>query len=89
METVNLGKIRLGSEVRVTDPCYEKDLWCCNLLEGFLPGEYECFMEKQDEWACGTRVAELRIENTESKGIGEWQDTCIEVGVDSGQADLY
>lgn len=81
-----------GSRIRVTDPCYTKDVWCSGILENCLSGTWnaECEVlsdEETDGW--GKRVASLTITNEHYKGVFPTELTNIDVGVDSGQAGFF
>lgn len=89
MEQV-IGVRKFGSKVDITDPCYDKDVWCRMNGVEILPGEYECFVDVWDNeqtggW--GERVARLgirrlRSEETVFHQIGE-------IGVDAGLAGIF
>ena len=52
------GYLSLKSDAYVTDPAYAPDLWCCNLVRGFLPGKYLAYvLYNEDE----DHIAELTI----------------------------
>lgn len=82
--------IQLGDEVYATDPAYTPDLWCCNLVRGFLPGKYLAYvLYNEDE----DHIAELAIyhNNIDSRRPKEMMDWeyIADVPVDSGQAGFF
>ena len=40
------GKIVLSSNCDLTDPCYNKDVWCRTTVTGMKPGTYVCYARK-------------------------------------------
>lgn len=88
MKTIDLGEIKLPSRIKITDPCYLAEEWCCN--EAYiLPGIYKCeAVEKYcGDW--GNRISELRIRHIDYPDV-----MCLEifpwsVEVDSGQAGFF
>ena len=83
------GTITIGSRIRVSDPCYDKDTWCAGTIENVLPGEYDCFYILFDDGDWGKRVAELEIRHQDYLHIYADKAEDIDVGVDSGQCGLY
>lgn len=77
--------ITLGSEVYVTDPCYEPDLWCCNKVENVLAGDYIAIMKENNE----NRVESLTVTHKDYVNQKlEYTLADFVVGVDSGQAGI-
>ena len=35
-------QIKLNSKVMISDPCYGLNTWCQGIIEGVLPGNYNC-----------------------------------------------
>jgi hypothetical protein len=85
----NLETIELGENVRVSDPCYDDDVWCKTKLEGVLPGKYKVDVNFSDEGAWGTRVSKLTVIHQDyvNTPLG-WEDYDT-IGVDSGQAGIF
>ena len=81
--------IQLSKKVRVTDPCYNSEVWCAGVLDNVLPGTYKTHMT---EFANGAdiRVGLLSIWHesvTNSDSLIEKHEKAdISVGVDSGRA---
>lgn len=101
-ETLRLGTFELtGTILRVSDPCYERDVWCCGTVEDCKPGTWEAAVLSRDEGDWGIRNAILIASHTESgpglESFGNavtgkdkaWQECPFEVGVDSGQAGIF
>lgn len=93
-----IGKFNTESDVlRITDPCYDKNVWCSGILNNCNIGEWTSFLKYSDEKNWGIRVSEIMtffgevsIE-TASDMISqcEWKDSGIDVGVDSGQCGIF
>lgn len=81
-------KIILGSQIRITDPCYGLDVWCAHTLDDVLPGKYVCYFDESDEGAWGKRIAgiEVRHEDHLYVNVSEYIE---EAGVDSGQCGIF
>ena len=84
-----IGTIELGDKVRISDPCYQMDVWCAGTLEDVLPGVYNCFMQKADTGDWGIRVASIEVRHRDYTKIEPMEVTNIDVGVDSGHAGIY
>ncbi len=93
MNKVLIGKKEFGSTMDVTDPCYNRDVWCRINELPFKEGTYRCSVyvasnEETDGW--GERVASIWIEpdmpvelkKSAYKQIGS-------IGVDSGMAGFF
>ena len=86
-ETIH-GTITLPDKIDITDPCYDKDVWCRINNFPITAGEYECYtLVAEDYETCGwgKRVARIGIRMDESddyerKGI---------IGVDAGMAGFF
>lgn len=81
-------QIKLTNNVRVSDPCYDNDVWCKTKLTDVLPGNYNVFVEKGDEGGWGMRVKSLRVIHEDFSDSGDWEEHS-EIGVDSGQAGIF
>lgn len=83
--------IRSGA-VRVSDPCYDPETWCAGTIDEVKNGKWKGSVIRSDEGEWGIRNAfllvhhELTPRTYQSSG---WEDTSIDVGVDSGQAGIY
>jgi hypothetical protein len=83
-------KIKLGTSVRVSDPCYGDDVWCKTKLTNVKEGDYIVKVEHIESW--GTRVSKLEVVHTDHIGLSygdhNWEEHS-EIGVDSGQAGIF
>ena len=84
-----LGEITLGKHVHISDPCYDRDVWCRTELTKVKPGSYRVYTVHNDEEG---RVHNLMLLNAEK--YGPWQffvQWCQDenVGVDSGQMGVF
>ena len=99
-EFINLGEFEMTSPVmRVSDPCYERDVWCCGTVDHCKLGTWEAGVLKTDEGEWGTRCAVLAVRHKDTgpdfnvirlgkvrKVACKCVEQSFEVGVDSGQA---
>lgn len=85
------GKIKLGHRVVVSDPCYQKGVWCAGTLDNVKPGLYEVEVSYMDCGNWGRRVSMIKVLHEDYSGIPVgFNDTGqFEVGVDSGCAGIY
>ena len=101
-ELTRLGTFELtGPVLRVSDPCYDRDVWCSATIENCKPGNWETAVLMQDEGDWGIRNAVLIARHTDSEpglkaytkvlsGTDKtWQECPFDVGVDSGQAGIF
>jgi len=87
-------KIKLGTEVVVSDPCYTIPTWCQVIVNNVLPGYYEPFVKKHDCGDWGNRTSMLMCIHEAYVGKEdelslEWVEHGGTVGVDSGQAGIF
>ncbi|MCL1855093.1 MAG: DUF4241 domain-containing protein [Clostridia bacterium] len=90
--TINeLGTIELSGTVVVSDPCYDRDVWCMELGVKVKPGTYRVFASRQDEGRFGIRIACIMAvhEDYEVAEIKKWEDCSDGIGVDSGQCGIF
>lgn len=89
--TIPFGSFKISSgALRVTDPCYAKDVWCSGTLDNVKNGDWwaEALYITSKGW--GTRVSEIRIFAVHQEtGNSDWINSDIHVGVDSGQAGFF
>lgn len=89
------GMITLPDSVDVTDPCYDRDVWCRMKVCDLIPGKYNCFYDISDEEECGRRVSEILIMKSDQDTIKRFvKDTLPweeigEIGVDAGLAGFF
>ena len=87
------GQLVLGDKVDITDPCYDKDIWCRQTVNCW-PGTYEgyAFITNEGDW--GKRVAMLGIFQ-EGNYDYESDDPIVNynhlgtIGVDAGLAGFF
>ncbi len=83
-----VGTIELGTKVDITDPCYDKNVWC-RMTTDCEPGTYKGYIEMSDEGDWGMRVATVSI----FKGDKIWRIEEMEfigtIGVDAGLAGFF
>lgn len=81
--------ITLGQNVRVSDPCYNDDVWCKTKLTGVLPGKYSVEVDKSDEGVWGLRCSSITAIHEDYINKDLVWDYHSEIGVDSGQAGIF
>lgn len=96
-----LGSFELtGTVMRVSDPCYTRDVWCCGTVENCLPGTWDAAILTKDEGPWGNRITVLSARHSSGpkhtainramcNGTHRWETCEFEVGVDSGQAGIF
>ena len=82
--------IKLSQKVRVSDPCYDNDVWCKTRLKNVLPGAYNWSVNHTDLGDWGNRVSSITLihENYRANDSLMW-DYHSDIGVDSGQAGIF
>ena len=84
--------------LRISDPCYDKKVWCAGTLKNCEVGKWNSFLIYSDEGSWGNRVAEnvaffgdfVSTELAEKfLAEGNWKNSNISVGVDSGQCGVF
>lgn len=84
-------------KLRISDPCYDKNVWCCGTLNNCETGTWSSFIIYSDEGQWGVRVAENfavfgDVTIDEAQKIydeSNWKDSKITVGVDSVQCGIF
>ena len=87
-----LGTIDLSGTVVVSDPCYDREVWCMMPGVKVRPGRYRVFVARQNEGRFGIRIACLMAvhDDYEAAEINNWDDDCSgSIGVDSGQCGIF
>lgn len=88
MMTVHYGSIDLPDKIDITDPCYNKDVWCRINNFPITAGIYACYIDvANDEETCGwgERVARIGIRKDRATHFEE-KGT---IGVDAGLAGFF
>lgn len=101
-DIIELGSFELTTPVmRVSDPCYDRNVWCCGTVDNCKIGTWEAAVLKKDEGDWGVRNAVLAVRFAKDgptfsainravcNGTGQWHECPFEVGVDSGQAGFF
>jgi hypothetical protein len=87
-----MAQIKLGTSVRVSDPCYTDDVWCKTKLTNVKAGDYQVKVERADLSGWGNRISKLQVVHIDHTGISHddfnWEEHS-EIGVDSGQAGIF
>lgn len=77
-----------GDQVDVTDPCYDKDVWC-RFTTDLDPGEYRLMYDKRDEGAWGVRISSVRMVKASAPLRHLAYHKIGEIGVDAGLAGFF
>lgn len=90
MKISKVGTIELGSQVTISDPCYEVGTWCAISLDCVLEGTYDCFIKKCNYNSWGSRVKEMTIVHKNYQNLVMERDYELmgNVGVDSGTMSI-
>lgn len=78
-----------SGKIRVTDPCYDRDTWCTGVLENCANGQWIASTEMCEDTGWGRRVSELVICHSTLSPVGDWIESDIVAGVDSGQCGFF
>lgn len=81
-------QIKLNSKVMLSDPCYGLNTWCQGVIEGVLPGNYNCKAKFINERYWGKRVAAIEVCHEDYKSP-QYKPALLDIGVDSGQAGIF
>jgi hypothetical protein len=86
-----LGQFKVNSGLlRVSDPCYDKSIWCTGTIADVKNGTWEAYMKLDPS---GNRVSELLTfhKDTTAKLIrnDRWDEQNIDIGVESGQCGIF
>ena len=91
---VLVGVKKFGGTIDITDPCYNKDVWCRINDVKIKPGKYHCvaWMGEDDDW--GQRCFIAAIYHTDVKGslnqFFKKNTECLgDIGVDAGMAGFF
>lgn len=86
----------VSGKFRISDPCYNKNVWCTGVLENVAIGLWCGYKIISHEGEWGDRVKELHAyylgKNKKVSlelDVTKWEQTDITVGVDSGQAGIF
>jgi len=94
MNMKKLGIINLSGTVVVSDPCYDRDVWCMKNDVSVKAGSYQVYVTYSDEKEFGTRVAALTVIHADhlemlNKKCLTWNVISDSIGVDSGQCGIF
>lgn len=101
-DIITLGSFELTTPVmRVSDPCYDRNVWCCGTVDNCKVGTWEAAVLRKDlvDWGSRNMVLAVRFMNggptfsainrAVCNATGAWHECQFEVGVDSGQAGFF
>lgn len=61
-----IGNFKMDSNImRVSDPCYDKTVWCSGVIHNCLTGRWDAAVAYSDEGILGRRVAVLAAKHTD------------------------
>ena len=84
----HVGTLLLEDMVDITDPCYDKDVWC-RMTTNCQKGIYEGYVELSDEGDWGTRVKSLSIYKDGNIVPVEIMERIGDICVDAGLAGFF
>ena len=88
-----LGDMAISSGVvRISDPCYDKDVHCTGVIKNVKTGVWKPYVVLSDEGSWGIRNAVLVAHHSDHPIVESslaWKKKRIDVGVDSGSAGIY
>ena len=91
LERRKVGELNIPNGlVDITDPCYERSVWCRMNDVRVRPGKYDCFsfVGEIDDW--GPRVWINQIVHQEVDEFDHFRMECIgSIGVDAGLAGFF
>jgi len=87
-EYINLGSFTMTGEVmRVSDPCYDRGVWCCGTIENCKTGKWNGMIARQDEGDWGVRVAMVAAIHKSSRVNKDTLDRIKTASVDEETGD--
>lgn len=84
MRKKTIGKLSFGPTVDITDPCYDRDVWCRMNKVSIKQGSYTCVVWSEDE-----RVGIIGIYLDGKIPKQSAMKTIGEIGVDAGLAGFF
>ena len=88
IEVQKIGTLELNDQVDITDPCYDKNVWCRMTTE-CKPGTYTGYAEISDEGGLGHRVASISIYKDDIMVPARKMECIGSIGVDAGMAGFF
>lgn len=89
MTKIVIGERHFGGVVDITDPCYDRDVWCRMNDVEIVPGNYQCAIWKKDCGDWGNRVGIIGIYLGEIVPPQKKMKCIGEIGVDAGLAGFF
>jgi hypothetical protein len=83
---IKTGAINLSRRIIISDPYYERGIWCALSDFEVMPGKYETFIIKYENRAAA--VIAVHSNYIETLDF-DWELYVGEIGVDSGQAGIF
>ena len=90
MKNTSADKIKLGTRTFISDPCYDKNTWCAGEVNT-LPGDY-IVKEIAEMGKYPTLKGVFVVHSSQYEKIDYsdcYEDSLIDVGVDSGECGIY
>ena len=83
-----VGKIELDKHVDITDPMYDRSVWCRTRTQ-CKPGTYFGYVDTVDTEFMGNLIAKLSIYKDDRRTDLAEMEEIAEIGVDSGMAGFF
>lgn len=87
-EIISLGELNLGCKVDITDPCYDRDVWC-RMTVDCEPGCYNGYVTISDEGDFGRRVTNISIYKDNKTWDIDEMELIGYICVDAGLAGFF
>lgn len=92
--TIEIGTFEQTSPaIRISDPCYDKSVWCTHVLNGVRQGTWHTKLLEVDDEDLGRRNAVLIAHHEDYAFPKDYKDmitvASFEFGVDSGRAGIF
>ena len=75
--------------VDITDPTYDRDLWCNQRNVKIVAGKYRVVVETETIEIFGKRISKLWIQEIRKRHRTKWELLFDKIGVDSGMCGFY
>lgn len=79
--------IALSGRTDITDPCYDKDVWCRTAVNT-VPGRYSCYADNDNGLVRGIMIIHEKHEREIKENHADWKEFDT-IGVDAGLAGFF
>lgn len=90
MRLTQVGSFLTTSDrLRISDPCYDKNVECTGIVFPTIRGEWEAFTAKESIEGWGDRNTLLLVKAKNAVAVGDWKLLDMDIGVDAGMAGIF